>query len=125
MDRNEFIKILNEYYSFSPPVRYSLAIDFDGTLCNSSYPKLGEEIAPICNFIRSIMDLDFNLILYTCRHGDNLDDAIVWCAEHDIYFDYVNENPKDRVLLWGDCAKLSYDLLIDDKTFNFNIKDFS
>lgn len=125
MNRENFINMLNNYYSTSPPVRFVLAVDFDGTLCNSNYPNLGDEIKPVCDFIRSISDLDCNIVLYTCRHNKALDAAIEWCFEHKIYFDYVNENADDRILYYGNCEKLSYDLLIDDKALNFNIEDFT
>ena len=125
MNKNIFKKILEEYYADSPPVRYTLAVDFDGTLCYSSYPEAGEEIEEVCSFIRSISHLDCNLILYTCRQESSLDLAIEWCFNHGIYFDYVNENPEDRIIYYGNCNKLSYDMLIDDKAFGFDIKNFS
>lgn len=124
INKQDFIKILENYYGNSPPVRYTVAVDFDRTLCNSEYPLCGEEVAPICNFIRDISDLNCNLILYTCRYGEALKNAVSWCNERQIYFDYVNENPSDRIFLYGGCRKISCDFLIDDCAYNFNVKNF-
>lgn len=125
MNRKQFIKILNDYYSTSPPVKYVIAFDFDGVLCNSNYPFLGDEIKPICDFLRSIYDLDCYIILYTCRHDVPLDNALEWCDEHNLHFNYVNKNVPERVAYWGESDKLSYDMLIDDHAYNFNINDFT
>lgn len=125
MNREKFIKILKEYYATSPPVSYCLALDFDGTLCDSNYPNLGDEIAPICDFIRSIQDLDVVIVLNTCRTGDALTSALHWCAEHDIRYDYYNGNDPYRILQYGvDSRKISCNMLIDDTCYNFNIEDF-
>lgn len=125
MNREQFIKILEEYYSTSPPVKYCLAIDFDKTLCDSIYPNLGDEVVPICNFVRSIQDLDVIIILNTCRTGIALANAIHWCDEHNIKYDYINGNDPYRILEYGaDSRKISCNMLIDDTCYNFDINDF-
>lgn len=124
-NRESFKKILDEYYATSPPVKYCVAVDFDKTLCDSYYPFLGDEIEPICNFIRSIQDLDIVLILNTCRTGFYLSDALMWCNEHHIYFDYINGNDPQRIIEYGaDSRKISCNMMIDDSCYNFNINDF-
>jgi hypothetical protein len=34
---------------------------------------------------------------------------------NDIHFDYYNENPKDKIDMYGDCRKIGADFYIDDK----------
>ena len=126
MNRESFKKILDEYYATSPPVKYCIALDFDGTLCDSHYPNLGDEIKPICDFIRSIQDFDVVIVLNTCRTGKALADALKWCDEHNIKYTYFNGNDPHRIITWGaDSRKISCDMLIDNTCYNFNINDFN
>lgn len=124
MNIEKFKKILKEYYETSPPVKFVLAIDFDKTLSDSSYPECGEEIKPICDFIREAQKEDIYLILDTCRNGEVLDKAVNWCYNHNIFPHYINENAKDRIDIFGDTRKISCDIRIDDVNYHFNINDF-
>ena len=66
MNRERFEKILEKYYSHSPPTKFVLAVDFDHTLCYSHYPFCGKE-TPVATFVRSIQDMGIILIINTCR----------------------------------------------------------
>lgn len=68
MNKAEFKKIIDAYYAQSPPTKFVLAVDFDNTLCYSSYPLCGEE-TPIAPFIRSVQDMDIIIVITTCREG--------------------------------------------------------
>ena len=65
LNRNQFKKIIDAYYAQSPPTKFVLAVDFDHTLCYSSYPLCGDE-TPIAAFIRSVQDMDVIIIISTC-----------------------------------------------------------
>ena len=55
------------------------------------------------------------MILYTCREGDLLREAVDWCKAHGLEFDAVNENLPERIALYGgDCRKISADAYLDD-----------
>lgn len=123
MNLQSFTEKLQTFKSLNLPYKFVLAVDFDKTLCNSHYPDCGEE-TPICDFIRSIQHLDYIQTLYTCRTGKALEDAILWCKDHNIRIDYANENDPVRIAMYGECRKISYDILIDDRCYNFNINDF-
>lgn len=92
------------------------AVDFDGTLCEDKYPDIG---APNDALIISLILLrrqGNKLILWTCRSGEYLDQAVDWCKRQGLEFDAVNENLPERIQLYGnDCRKIGYDVLIDDK----------
>ena len=124
MTISDFKTRLNSFNAQGWPYKFVLALDFDKTLCDSHFPECGGE-TQICDFIRSIQHLDYIQTLYTCRTGEALDDAIQWCAEHDIRLDYINENDPVRIALYKECRKISYDMLIDDKNYHFNIDDFT
>ena len=98
-----------------------IAVDFDGTLCENKWPKIGE---PNTVLIEQLIDEQKNgtaLILFTCREKRMLSDAVKWCKAQGLTFDCVNKNLKERIRAYkGDCRKISADLYIDDRSVNFS-----
>ena len=123
MNRERFKKIIDAYYAQSPPTKFVLAVDFDHTLCDSSYPLCGEE-TPIVSFIRSVQDMDVIIIITTCREGKSAEVAKEWLNEHNIHWNYFNENDPARIEIYKDCRKIYCDMLIDDTAYCFNMNDF-
>jgi hypothetical protein len=41
------------------------------------------------------------IILWTCRNGEYLEQAVQWCENHDVPFDYVNKNAKEVLEAYG------------------------
>lgn len=123
MTKNKFKKIVDEYYSQAPPLKYVLAVDFDHTLCDSEYPLCGNEL-PAAKFIRSVQDMDIVIIITTCREGKSADIAKQWLSEHGIKWDYFNENDPSRIMAYNDCRKIYCNMLIDDTAYNFSMNDF-
>lgn len=91
-----------------------IAVDFDGTLAQTDYPTIISPIPSTIDFCKRRKVMGDTLILYTCRHGDVLDEAVKWCKEQGIEFDYINENPPDRIAIYGDCRKVYADWYLDD-----------
>lgn len=103
--------------------RKVIAVDFDGTLCESNYPDVGEikpEHKVIHELVRKLHKNGDVIILWTCRSGKELEAAVSFCRQHNIPIDYVNENDPERVELYGcDSRKISADLYIDDKSLGW------
>lgn len=59
------------------------------------------------------------LILWTCREGKDLEEALVLCSKQELFFDYVNENTKEYVERYGKSRKVCCDYFIDDKCISF------
>ena len=59
----------------------TFAVDFDGTLCRSAWPGIGEPIHEMINWIKELRQMGHKVILWTCRDGMQLVNAIVWCAD--------------------------------------------
>lgn len=123
MNREVFKSILDDYYAKSPPTRFCLAVDFDRTLCYSNFADCGEE-TPVCKFLRSILDLNFDLVITSCREGENMLTAKKWCRQHGVFWNEWNENTLSKIAYFGNCRKIGYDMLIDDKSYNFTMEDF-
>ena len=100
-----------------------LAIDFDGTLCIdiNNPEKVGEPKPEVISWVKTQKQLGHKLILWTCREGMVLLDAVKFCASHGLQFDAINENiPEARYNYLGQ-HKVIADLYLDDKAGN--IKD--
>lgn len=101
-----------------------IAIDFDGTLCESVFPEIGKPKHKTIDWVRKRAKEGHILILWTCREnipeGNYLAQAIDWCADHDIFFDYVNQNPECDFGHPEKVRKIVADIYLDDKALNVN-----
>jgi hypothetical protein len=98
-----------------------IAVDFDGTLCENKWPEIGEPNMEMIEYLRTQQSLGAKVILWTCRDGGELADALIWCMEHGLSFDTVNRNLPEIVEKFGrDCRKIFADVYIDDKACDWN-----
>lgn len=90
--------------------RMFIAVDFDGTCVTHEYPFIGKKIgaAPVLRELAKKHDI----ILYTMRDGEKLQDAVDWFKQNGIPLYAVNENPSQKV--WTDSPKVFAHLYIDD-----------
>jgi len=103
-----------------PYIPKIIAVDFDGTLVKDDYPDIGEANWLLLDVLRFIQrHSDTKLILWSCRTGDKLQEAVEACNEYGLRFDAVNENLPEIVKLFGgDNRKVYADLYLDDKSLN-------
>ena len=94
----------------------TFAVDFDGTLCENAWPDIGEPYYDMINWIKRLRTNGHKIILWTCREGMDLVDAIVWCADQGLFFDAVNDNLEDlKRQFGGNSRKILADFYVDDK----------
>lgn len=92
------------------------AFDFDGTLCKEAFPSIGKPNKSVINLAKKVKFQGHRIILWTCRSGDKLEEAIAWCREQGLEFDAVNQNLPEILELFGsDSRKITADYYIDDK----------
>ena len=97
------------------------AVDFDGTLCESAYPNIGAVKEHIIEHFKQLKDEGNTLILWTCRNGERLNEAIDWCEERGLFFDHINENLPANIDKYGeDTRKVWADYYVDDKNIDIN-----
>jgi hypothetical protein len=97
-------------------VRHIIAIDFDGTLCEDRWPEIGPPIPEVIVEAKLRKKRGDALILWTCRCGEKLEEAVAWCRRFGLEFDAVNENLPERVALYGsESRKISADEYWDDR----------
>ena len=93
-----------------------IAVDFDGTLCENKWPRIGRPNYKVINYLRKEKKKGSKLILWTCRSDDRLRDAIDWCKKNGLEFDAINENLKEIIDVFGsDSRKIFAHEYIDDK----------
>jgi len=93
-----------------------IAVDFDGTLCYSRWPDLGEPNKALIAYLKAWRDSGNKLILWTCRVDEALTRAVDWCHMHGLEFDAVNDNLPEIVEMYGaNSRKISCDYYIDDR----------
>lgn len=94
----------------------AIAIDFDGTICESKYPDIGKPNWNIINQAIQEQAHGAGLILWTCREGELLSDAVRACVEWGLYFDAINDSlPEWKERFGSDCRKIGADEYWDDK----------
>lgn len=97
-------------------MRKIIAVDFDGVLCEDQWPQIGPEKKDNIELAKYRKQAGAALILWTCRCGEQLDEAVAWCRERGLEFDAVNENLPERVAFYGtESRKISADEYWDDK----------
>ncbi len=93
-----------------------IAVDFDGTLCSDCYPDIGKPNMPLIELLRGLRSEGCQIILWTCRCGRELEQAVQWCEKFDLKFDKVNRNTDEILEKYGsDSRKIYADVYIDDK----------
>jgi HK97 family phage portal protein len=91
------------------------AVDFDGVLCENLYPKIGYAKKEVINHVLQLQADGNKIVLWTCRVGDLLDEAVAWCGGQGIVFDSINENLQEVIDRYGsDTRKISADVYVDD-----------
>ncbi|MDH6357217.1 hypothetical protein [Parabacteroides sp. PF5-9] len=93
-----------------------IAVDFDGTLHTGQWPSIGIPKPYAVDAMNRLKKDGHYLIIWTCRTGDNLTEAINWLLANNIPFDRVNDHNPEEIRLYGTNArKVHAHLYIDDK----------
>lgn len=96
---------------------YTIAMDFDGTIVEHRYPKIGEEREGAIENLLKIQAEGHRLILWTVREGCLLEEAVEWCCERGIRFYAVNRNyPEETTDDRYFSRKLQADIFVDDRS---------
>lgn len=94
-----------------------IAVDFDGTIVEHRYPAIGKELPFATQTLKRLIDDGHQLILWSVREGELLEEAVEWCAARGVIFyaankDYL-EDSKETNRHYS--RKLKADLFIDDR----------
>jgi hypothetical protein len=92
-----------------------IAVDFDGTIVEHEYPKIGKEMLFAFETLKELQKQNHQLILWTYRTGKELEEAVEFCRNKGIEFYAVNKNYPEEVLDEDTPRKVQADIYIDDR----------
>ena len=92
-----------------------LAIDFDGTIVEDKYPKIGKPKMFAFETLLKFQEDGHRLILWTYRCGTPLKEAVKFCKKNGINFYAVNSSFPNEVYNPKSSRKINADLFIDDR----------
>lgn len=93
-----------------------IAVDFDGILLQED--GLDYKLLRAC---RRARERGHKLSLWTCRFGEELEEAVSLCAALGLTFDAVNDNLRSVKEDYGNPRKIVADLYIDDRAENLRL----
>ena len=94
----------------------TIAVDFDGTIVTHEYPNIGKPIPFAIETLKKLqIEGHHQLILWTCREGELLQEAIDYCASKGLEFYSVNSNFPEENADIVRARKLEAELFIDDR----------
>ncbi len=96
------------------------AVDFDKTLnLAENYPELGEPNIKLIGFLKERRAAGDKVILWTCREGELLKQAVEYCEHNGLEFDAVNDNIQENIdLFQNNCRKVWAHHYIDDRNMD-------
>ncbi|MCR9182800.1 MAG: hydrolase [Flavobacteriaceae bacterium] len=93
----------------------TIAIDFDGTLVENAYPKIGKPVLFAFETLKELQEQGHRLILWTYRHGFELEEAIAFCKAKGITFYAINKSFPEEEFDNTQSRKILADIYIDDR----------
>lgn len=79
----------------------AIAIDFDGCICTNAFPNIGTPNRSVIDRALAEQAAGAGLILWTCREGELLRQALDACAQWGLHFDAVNESLPSWIAAFG------------------------
>lgn len=92
-----------------------IAVDFDGTIVQHKYPKIGKEIPYAVKTLKLIQEKGHKLKLWTYRSGKELEEAIKFCEKRGLIFNAVNNDFEGEEFDNTYSRKIYADIYIDDR----------
>lgn len=92
-----------------------IAVDFDGTIVEHSYPRIGREMLFAFSTLKALQKKGHKLLLWTIRTGHLLDEAVEYCRQNGVEFYAVNKNYPEEEMTEHVARKLNVDIFIDDR----------
>ena len=92
-----------------------VAVDFDGTLAlGAQYPNIGRFNTHLYEALMELKGIGWSIVLWTCREGEELREAVEWCKMNGLEFDAINENPPEVPFK---SRKVVANMYIDDRAY--------
>lgn len=94
----------------------TIAVDFDGTIVEHRFPKIGKEIPFAIETLKKLSNDGHRLILWSAREGELLKEAVDFCSSRGLEFFAVNADRPESNWSEGQATrKIVADMYIDDR----------
>lgn len=102
-----------------------LAVDFDGTLVDGVFPKIGEDLGGLF-YLSQVKAMGCELILWTCRMEERLDAAVAWLDANGYLdlFDAINEHSAGNPFPKPQPRKVYANIYVGDRTLGAPMKEY-
>lgn len=95
---------------------YIIAVDFDGTVVEDAYPKIGKPKLFAFEALKELSNQGHRLIMWTYRSGIELEEAVEFCRKNGIEFYAINSSFVGEVFDFEQQSrKIHADIFIDDR----------
>ncbi|MCK5536299.1 MAG: hypothetical protein KAI79_05690 [Bacteroidales bacterium] len=95
-----------------------IAVDFDGTIVEHRYPKIGKTNLFAFQTLIELTKRGHKLILWTYRSGQYLDEAVEFCKKNGVEFYAINASYPDEIFDKSISRKIDADIYIDDRNLS-------
>ena len=95
-----------------------IAVDFDGTIVEHRYTKIGDELPFATESLKMLMKDRHRIILWSVREVELLQEAVDWCHQKGVDFYAVNKDyPEENGTTNNNhfSRKIKADIFIDDR----------
>lgn len=96
-----------------------IAVDFDGTCVQHAYPEVGQDIPGAVSVLLELNSNGHQLILWTMRSNETLQQAVSWFKERGIKLYGINSNPDQKT--WTSSPKQYANIYIDDAALGMRL----
>ena len=107
---------MGEDIEHNPEEEMKIAVDFDGTIVEHRFPKIGKPRPMAFEVLKALGRDGHKIILWSNREGKRLEEAVKFCKDNGVEFYAVNsEYPDSGWTGSGVSRKIVADVYIDDK----------
>ena len=92
-----------------------IAIDFDGTIVEDAYPKIGKPMIFAFETMRKLQSEGHRLILWTYRTEKKLQEAVDFCKQQGLEFYAINKSNPEEEFDGKISRKINATFFVDDR----------
>ena len=92
-----------------------IAIDFDGTIVEDAYPKIGKPMIFAFETMRKLQSEGHRLILWTYRSDIKLQEAVDFCKQQGLEFYAINKSYPEEEFDGKISRKINAAFFVDDR----------
>lgn len=92
-----------------------IAVDFDGTCVEHSFPNVGMSVPNAVEVLKELHEAGHKIFLFTMRSGEYLEDAVSWFVKNNIPLSGIQSDPAQSKFTTS--PKCYANIYIDDAAF--------